>query len=523
MVGSKDEFGRLISSTAVEIPFGCGAFAADVTDAVCLGFGDRNLLGDHVAIRSVPGACGIHQQSGATCLGLTTRVAFVLASCGANMHQALCTRHGQPYPKTAADIMDAYPRFAAIFAAISTEYMMSSVSMRGDWEKKWPGSKLLSILESEIFDIFQPSKVKCFVKREVYHKLPTKARLIQAYSRLVTQARFGPNCWVMQKLLSHVVRRFDVGDGIDVTFACGLNGLDLSMWMDSVVLDGVICFVERDGERWDSTMNPLLLEFKNRLYSILDREFAGFADQCIWSAGAARTERGVFRYAVGGTVKSGHNDTTLGNSLINAAIAVLACLELGIRASVIVAGDDMLLAVYGEVDLAKYLAVEAKYGIIPVGAKFYQPKHVSFMSGVWVESNARFWFVPKPGRMLARLWWTVNPPTRKRVDRYKRGVARGLMPTCGKVPVIADLIVPFDTEGEVILSDKARMFGVCAYDIKDDIWAAFAARYGLNEFELRATCSRLRSLANHVGWYRDDVTDRIMTVDLADPNERPCF
>jgi len=183
-------------------------------------------------------------------------------------------------------------------------------------------------------------------------------------------------------------------------------------------------------------------------------------------------------------VKSGHNDTTMGNTIVNALIALEAVVACGLRASIIVAGDDLLVAVDGAFDEHAVAAVERGCGIVPEYRKFHSWSDVSFISGMWWYAGGIYNFTPKLGRLLARLWWTVHPPGRKHFHRYRAGVSKGLAPTVGPLPIysallgqhVVDSIVPADKRFDFVYGRAVAWPG--------DLVALVAERYGLTSEEV---------------------------------------
>jgi hypothetical protein len=227
-------------------------------------------------------------------------------------------------------------------------------------------------------------------------------------------------------------------------------------------------------------------------------------------------------YSVSETVQSGHNDTTSGNGFINAGITVEAFSACDIECSIIVAGDDCLVAVYHEYDDDLITRLEAEMGVIPVARKFSSPADVSFISGVWLLNGKRWQFVPKLGRIIARLWWTVNPPGKRTRSAYIRGVARGLLPSCGNLPIVRQFLLKFDTDGEALMTNRYWEYRVKPIEWDESVRRHIAVRYGVSERELAECESFLSRLPAEPLLIVHPVLDRIMEVDLADPLDRPC-
>jgi hypothetical protein len=299
-----------------------------------------------------------------------------------------------------------------------------------------------------------------------------------------------------------------------------VNADDLAAWMDVCVARGAHKWYERDGKSWDSTIRPEHLAMKYAFYDKVHKPLAGFAKSCENVKVFCKTQQGVFKYTVRATVKSGHNDTSLGNGIINACFAYLTCIKFGLKASIIVTGDDLLIAVYGDFDLEALKKFEWTLGIEPVAAKFSSPADVSFVSGVWVSDGCKTAFVPKPGRLISRLWWTVNPPSKKNVSAYTRGVARSIKAACSSLPVVRVFLSKFDSDGSALATKNGMIYQESDNQLGPEIWEHFALRYGTSVMELKECEAWLESLPSRPLFLVHPVLDRLMEVDLADAPDR---
>jgi len=234
-------------------PNGVYVPVADVGDTICLGLGDEKNLGKNCVITDLPkfGGCRLN-EAGARLVGPAVRVGYVCRKCICNAHNAMCNRHGKKPPPVKATVNRA--SYASMRELAGMEYGLSIAYWWENWIYKWPLVKRLMIETSRVYDRLAPDRVKNMVKREVYHKLPTKARCIQYYQNLATQSQFGPEFYAIQKAYGKVCQRFEVYPGIRVTIATGMNANDLGRWADAVLVD-IPCpmFYERDGKNWDAS------------------------------------------------------------------------------------------------------------------------------------------------------------------------------------------------------------------------------------------------------------------------------
>lgn len=491
------------------------------TDTVCLGYGDDAKLGSHCKVLSVPRhpLCLTKERWGARLVGWTVGVAYVCRKCICNAHNALCNRHGVAQAPVLRDLrLDALDDFHDVLRSYWVDCWNHPLSDPPTWLAKWPRGKQISTEHSQRWDALKPSRVKSMIKWEVYTKLPSKARLIQFYPNLATQAEWGPAFSAVQKVVCGRFRQRQIG-GIDITMASGMNAQEISRWMRDCVARGAVMWYERDGKNWDSTMGEMTAVFKRDLYAAFDIDFTKFVESCEKVKALMVLPTGVFRYAVDFTVKSGHNDTTLGNNIINAAITYATFKRLGIRCSILVAGDDLLVACYDPVELAKVVALEREYGIVPEARVFDHAWQTSFISGIFMDSSDVWYFVPTPGRLLHRLWWTVNPPSESKISAYRRGVVLGLLPVCRNIPIVRCLLRAFEGAGAVGKSDKCYTFRGTNYE-DADFMDAFCRRYCLSPRDVFDCEAWLQSLPPTPLLLVHPVLDRILEIDAADIDVR---
>jgi len=504
-------------------PLGPGAYELSswTTDTICFGLGDVRLLGSHCQILTQPSeTCASENQKGATCVGYVSSMSHVCRRCGCNAHHSLCNRHGLKRLDPTRPFTLCLESLVLAFRVVAVNYVRFRTG-RQAWLLKWPASKRDLFLRSMVFDPSVPYKVKIMVKYEYDHSVPRRARAIQMYFNLITQAMFGPHFYALQKATCELFNRLELSPGIDVTIASGMNASHLSLWMDNVVARGALWFYERDGKDWDSTMSVMHARLRIMLYGLVDARLSDFTMRCVKVKGFGRFREGILRYSVFTTVKSGQNDTSLGNGIVNLAIIVESMMLLGLRGSVIVSGDDLLVAMYQDYDVGALKAIEESLGIKPVARKFTSPFDVSFVSGVWFLNGNKYQFIPKPGRLVARLWWSVNPPSSRKLEAYRRGVVRGLLPVCGGIPIIRKWLSKFDSEGEALPNDRYWVLKHCAVDWDPLVLYHFCARYGVTVSQVEECESMLDALPTEPLFIRHPVLDAMMRVDLADPVDRP--
>lgn len=454
-MGRVDEDGFLDMNSLDVTESGLYQLVVKVGPTKCFGRSDLTLLDSKHRVLSMPSAgCSRLKQQGATCVGLVFGPAFVCRSCSCNAVRALVARHGVKQPKVFANLplLESFAfRLRASYAGNWRHF--------DSWFDKWPLSKRLAISRSLLEEACRPDRVKSFVKREVNHDDPSRPRLIQGYANLATQERFGREFTVFQKSLVEVCQFYEVYPGITITMASGLNSLQIAEWMSVSMAScrSRPVFLECDGSNWDATMS--LMHHLTKLFylEVCSPELADFVDDCFRVIGSVSTRSGLFRYRLVGTVKSGHNDTTSGNSLINMLICAESLHVLGKRGHIIVAGDDSLIVVDGHIDVGCYVDTVTRFGIVPKARVFLEVRDVTFISGCWIRQPFGYLFVPQLGRLLARLWWTVQPPSNSNFENYRHSVVCGLRPLVGSLPIYREFLAIHDFQDASIVScDKLK-------------------------------------------------------------------
>jgi hypothetical protein len=391
------------------------------------------------------------------------------------------------------------------------------------WIWKWSSAKRKVIEHSVACDDVLPNRVKTMVKREVYHKAPvTKARAIQFYVNEATKASHGWEFYSLQKAWTRATYRTEWYPGIRVTFASGMNSRQLGVWLDEVLLDVKDPhYYERDGKNWDASMSEHHHRLKMAAYKFMPPAFLKFVEACFRVTGCAVGQGGRVKYRIVGTVKSGHNDTTLGNTIVNAALASTAMKRLGMTGDIIVAGDDMLAVVDGDFDLERFVEMERSMGIYPEASKFDSWLDVSFISGYWWANGGSYVFTPKIGRLCSRLWWTVTPPSRRQLRAYQRGVAYGLAPTCQGLAVVRELIRPHLDGGER-MAIPGKDYTLTSSEILWDeplMWRQLEARYGIAKADVEHLEGVLRTCTEPM-LVVHPAMETLMNSDDLDPAER---
>jgi hypothetical protein len=540
IVGSLDENGYLDPDSLATIPFGASQLMCNITSSTCLGYGDETLIDERHALHTPKAKlltyCNRSNQPGAACVGPVFGPSWTCRSCTCNFHNALCNRHAKTAPKIMLPFCEARDMLKFHAQNLAADYNISYGYWEKEWINKWPQNKIVAFETSLKYDVDSFGRVKSFVKREPGHKKVKKARAIQGYANFATQARLGPQVYAAQKTLCH---RFNSRSGqnryknIGITFASGMNAVELGEWME-MVHDrfGSPWFYERDGANWDATMQAEHQELVNILYEkIFDPLTYERIQKCRKVKGVnVTTDRETklttkIKYTLDETTKSGHNDTSLRNSIINAAIAYQSAINHGLECEIIVAGDDLLMACKTKPDLQRLIQYESQLGINPEAGVMDDYTKVTFISGHWCKDVLGYKFVPLLGRLLLRLYWTTSPLRPCDYQGFKYGVSQGLKPSCGQLPVYSALLdiekpKKITASAKRAIGDKylkvwqqEQVFGRGTFD-----W--FCSRYQTTMGEIKSLEKLIRDNQNIPCVLRHPLSDRIIARDLLEVTQR---
>jgi len=375
------------------------------------------------------------------------------------------------------------------------------------------------------------SLIAAFVKRECNRKELTKARGIQGYAELTVQAFLGPRITALQKAWGKILidRKVVIGNKTyALTMASGMNGDQLGDWITGKrnLYDW---WYERDGKNWDATMDEEDYRCKFHLYEqILDPESIELlkAGRVVEGMNTVKHKGGMIRvnYKLNNTTKSGHNDTTLSNTLVNLMKTVDAMHSIGVDGCVIAMGDDMLAGVNGEYCPDELASQESTYNMVPEYRGFRGSDswmNVSFVSGIWAPSGDQCVFIPKPGRQLSGLLWTHRMVTIKNCDEHAAGVVAGLPGCYWRLPVISQFFAPYRRNHATVDVEWEKKLQFQSTRMIDEGW--FELRYRTNPDEIEKCISMIPKNKSPYSIFKHELTERITNIDLEDAPSRETF
>lgn len=434
--------------------------------------------------------------------------------------------------------------------ALRDEYHMYLHVVPGDeWHSRWNREKIQAIETSIAEEDPGEGELKSHIKREVYRekvvgKLPTKARLIQAHTTL--RAAFDiAHCYhAWAHALKIVSSRMWNFEGIDfrVRYASGLSHDEIGdlvlEWEAERLNWPMSVYYERDGVNWDASRQPVVFDHLIDVYHEIDPVLGRHASHGVNCVGFVRVKKqGCIKYTVRGTRKSGHQDTSSGNSADNIEATLQTVLiakrntGAGIRrVEGVVLGDDLLLLLCcdGEVQVpvleAALIEADKASGIEPEARCLMNVYDTSFISlSFYPRLDGTIAAGPKIGRMLSGLFWTHRSVTYTECPKYQTAVAQAFLPLYGDCPLIGTIL-------KRLTHPKHVAAGYAQYIDPNGYWLAplstrggvdwhqyFMCKYGLLPGWEQGV---VRAIRDDICVVETLVTDLIIDRDLADLPDR---
>lgn len=416
---------------------------------------------------------------------------------------------------------------------------------------KWTKSVIARFVLSWSRDRPDPSRTDGFPKREIgkacfYHFSTgalARARLIHPPTFDYAKEILGREFAAWQKALCDVTtptQPYEYSPGVFISIACGVGKGVVADWAEHPAL----WYLESDGSTWDALVNDGMIDYKHQHMGIVSRRIAAFAEGYRTTPVTVRGRQSQgLAYTLQATVRSGYNDTTSGNSLINAVATAKALAAAGLTGRVLVAGDDMLTAVTGPTAVThddKYVLDKCElvasgligFGIKPKWGAFRDVTQTTFCSSGFYRVANKLAFLPLLGRQLAKMWWTTKDIAPDNRAAYSTAVAKGMRSVVGRMPLYREWCDAGDlgvqplrgglAEFERELSYKPGVGVADTHHFDDcDAIAAFAVKYGIPADELRTFQRFLTTIPRGVACaVAHPVGRTIVLHDATDPPDR---
>ncbi len=364
-------------------------------------------------------------------MGIAFKRAFVVNNCVSNVLNALATRHlvAFRYP-----ILELPPSIYLYTPPIVSELVSSFWEgyRVGAWRSGKTATRCAVIERSLVEDVARPSTVLAHIKTEVSLTRPTKARLIQAFHHPVDNYLCADEYRAFTHALVAVtaIPRTLLGMQLHLRSACGLSRSALAAQMSEWLLCPFDQLIMDDLSNMDGSVQLPWLERQVALYAHMSLRLSEHARQGIHFRGRVNLRDATVHYTAHATVRSGDQDTSSGQTCrrLDSLVAVLH--QLGVsRASGFVFGDDVWCLVSPPLSGVEYELALQRYGFVSKFASTTEPMLSDFISCSLVpDFRGGYALVPKPGRLLAKLFWTWRVVSPRRQASYVRQVAQAFLP-----------------------------------------------------------------------------------------------
>jgi len=287
-------------------------------------------------------------------------------------------------------------------------------------------------------------RAKSFIKREIAVKDkedPTfkDPRWIQGCPPELS-ARVGPYLRRWAKKLRNKLRpkdRADVAAGKQIFYTCGLDAIKVGeayafaiATVSGMMADGErLVVLEDDQSRFDLHLTQGAFGFLDRVYRrFLPKKIASALRRSHKSTGTSSLGT---KYSVPYTMQSGWPDTSIGDTLANAAMK-FQIHGIGARWISIICGDDSVTVTI-DTEIAKLgglAGIERAYAEFgtEIEAKLsYEPMDAEFCSGRFYPVNHSYVLMPKPGRILSKICWDQHVRSKTNRLAWLRGIANTML------------------------------------------------------------------------------------------------
>lgn len=373
-------------------------------------------------------------------MGVAFKKSWVVGNCVPNVLNALSRRHlaAPPCPITSLP----HPPFlyqAPVYQSLAQIFRESFSD--DSWKTGKTGIRVAQIEDSLLYDECEPSVCKSHIKTEVAPLRPTKARLIQAFVKPVDNYVVADH----YRAFTHAITQHTskpttyLGRYIHLRSACGLNRAEIASQVSAWLLEAPIgpdnlCFIDDVSNMDGSVQMPHLLA-QQELYEALSPDLAAHHKRTFRFKGVVPGRRGAstVRYAGVATVKSGAQDTSSGQTTrrIDGLVRCLCAFPTVTALRGFVFGDDVwvLIGVSGSPPALDAIALEQeKYGWKTKGVFVGSLEESSFLSCCFAHCVGGVHMFPKPGRMLAKLFWTWRRLSLRVRRAYVREIAISVLP-----------------------------------------------------------------------------------------------
>lgn len=353
-----------------------------------------------------------------------------MGNCTCNVVNALATRHLVEFKHIYSYTGEHYIYTCAVREALAGLFW--AFVETESWHQGKTQARISLIQDSLDQDHPKPQRTLGHIKTDVNPLRPTKARMIQAFHRPVDNYQYADAYRAFTAALTEWTRvpRVFRNLQLHIRSACGMNhaqmAAQVTAWYREFSLTPLHILVD-DVSNMDGSIQLPHLDLQTWLYAGMDPAMSAHHARTVKFSGVVRGRSGNICYKGHGTVKSGAQDTSSGQTCRRIDSLVIVLEELGIRrAAGFVFGDDVLVFVDRPMDPVAYAALQARMGLAVKYAMVDALERADFLSCTFMpDRDGSYAMLPKPGRLLAKLFWTWRVVPEARRGSYLREVAQG--------------------------------------------------------------------------------------------------
>lgn len=407
-----------------------------------------------------------------------------------------------------------------------------------EWAATFPPNRRRELIDTYRHCNDMPQlNAKSFIKREIALKdeldvVFKDPRFIQGCP-LELSAAVGPTLRPWTKLVRDSIGPFgftpaEVRSGKHIIYTCGLSNEEIGRCYGKAIEvitemaeDDEVVFLEDDQSRFDLHLTKGPFSFLRKVYSTkLPRRQANLLKRGV-SRGTSILGT---RYQIPYTMQSGWPDTSVGDTLVNAAMKTLIHGSGRPWISIICGDDSVTVTTASEIRRLGYTdgitAAYAKFGMEVEAKVTDDPLLAEFCSGRFYPIGTGYTLFPKPGRILAKIFCDMKQRQPKDQLAWCRGIVSTLETYARVDPLLAALGAAIRRQigmGREVHDSgwehKQFMDGSCQSS-KHDVLTYYDLHYGLCEQQV-ASATACLSRARLGELSEDSVLRVIAEVDIA--------
>lgn len=314
-----------------------------------------------------------------------------------------------------------------------------------EWAATFPPARRDELIATRTHTHDMPDlHAKSFIKREIALKLEEEMvfkdpRFIQGCP-IELSAAVGPTLRTWTKLVRDEIgpegfTPAEVRSGKHILYTCGRSNEEIGRCFRRAITvieelsdpDDPIVFLEDDQSRFDLHLTAGPFKFLKTVYK---KKLRPKVEELLRRGISRGTSSLGTRYSIPYTMQSGWPDTSVGDTLVNAAMKYYIHGKGRSWVSIICGDDSVTITTQSEIDrlggIAGIVQSYADLGMEVEGKVSYDPLDVEFCSGRFYPCGDTYVLFPKPGRILAKIACDMKKRSRENQKAWLRGICATL-------------------------------------------------------------------------------------------------